>query len=134
MYSEHPGGANILLGDGSARPPGPVENPDRKGLPMTILFDARHPVKSRNLVFGLGLGMIQPERLPIGPSHDDAAWWATESNQHARDHEVDLATCSRGRFSVATSTKRVRFAGLLAGLLVGYGQPQVALEHRDLVR
>jgi hypothetical protein len=34
---------------------------------------------------------------------------------------------------VATSTKRLRFAGLLAGLLVGCGQPQVAREHRDLV-
>ena len=56
---------------------------------MTILFDATKPVKTtRNRPFGLGIARQRDERLPYGPTHEDAAWWAYEANKDCRDYEV----------------------------------------------
>ena len=57
---------------------------------MTTLFDSARTVKTtrRNRLFSLGLGRHRAERLPVGPSAEDAAWWASESNRGCRDYTV----------------------------------------------
>ena len=45
---------------------------------MTILFDARRPVKTSRR-FGSGLLAWTPTSRAPYPTHDDAAWWAAES-------------------------------------------------------
>lgn len=54
---------------------------------MTILFDARRPVKSARR-FGAGLLASVPTEPAPFPSFDDAAWWAYESAR-AEDARLD---------------------------------------------
>ena len=73
---------------------------------MTILFDATKPVKTtRNRPYGLGIVRQRPERLPFGPTPEDAAWWAYESNKGRRDYEV-VATAEDRHFDRMAAESR----------------------------
>jgi hypothetical protein len=62
---------------------------------MTTLFDSKPRVKTSRKPFGLGLGRNRAERLPFGPTAEDDAWWAYESNKNCRDYEVVVSAEDR---------------------------------------
>ena len=74
---------------------------------MTILFDSKPRVKATrpSRVFGLGLGRNRAERLPVGPSPEDAAWAAYELNKNCRNYEV-ISTAEGRRFDQLAEESR----------------------------
>lgn len=64
---------------------------------MTILFDAHRTVNRNRRPFGLGVARPGRDRLPVGPSPEDAAWAAYELNKDCRDYIV-VATAEDRHF------------------------------------
>lgn len=87
---------------------------------MTILFDARRPVKSGRR-FAAGLLASVPTELAPFPSFADAAWWAAES---ARLEDARLDGAAAEATALDTLTRGLIPADLAAAInassLVGH--------------